>query len=258
MSLFTRTLVALAASSFVASTALAAPNNFQAGGNGPAEVKSVKLSVNGINQGCPDEIALITRVETTGPGNFKIRYRQAGGGKSDLITVKAVKTQNGKYVAKHIRPMTITKSTDTKYMVESGAKISPWVAVQKSCALVLDPGVIGVPKKVLKAQLGIKGPKTTACPAEATTTGWVFTNYAGPVQVMIARKGQGVGAPFTIEAKKAANGQYMATFSRKIEIIAPIDAEYRLLVGGGDGIVSNWVPLKAGCSVGLPGFGLGG
>jgi hypothetical protein len=111
------------------------------------------------------------------------------------------------------------------------------------------------PDKILKAQLGIKGPKTNTCPTEATTAGWVFTNFAGPVQVMIARKGQGVGAPFTIQAKKAANGQYMATFSRKVEIIGPIDAEYRLLVGGGDGVVSNWVPLKANCAIKLPGFG---
>lgn len=117
------------------------------------------------------------------------------------------------------------------------------------------------PDKVLKAQLGIKGPKTNVCPTEATTSGWVFTNYEGPVQVMIARKGQGVGAPFTIHAKKAANGQYMASFTRKVPITGPIDAEYRLLVGGGDGIASNWVPLKASCKIGVPagpGFKAGG
>jgi len=54
---------------------------------------------NGVNKGCPDEIALITCVETTGLGTFKIRYRNAGGGKPDLISVPAIKTQNGKYVA---------------------------------------------------------------------------------------------------------------------------------------------------------------
>ncbi len=113
------------------------------------------------------------------------------------------------------------------------------------------------PNKVLKVQLGIKGPTTTACPATATTTGWVFTNYAGPVQVMIARKGQSVGAPFVIQAKKAANGQYMATFSRKVTINGPINAEYRLLA---QGQVSNWVPLKASCTTGqpAPGFKAGG
>jgi hypothetical protein len=211
-----------------------------------------------MNQGCPDEVALIARVETTGPGNFQIRYRQAGGGKSDLITVTAVKTQNGKYAAKHVQPMTLTKSTNTKYMVESGAKISPWVDVVKNCQLVMVPGAVVMPKKVLKADFGIKGPATATCPNEATTQGWVFTNYEGPVQVMIARQGQGVGQPFTIQAKKAANGQYMASFTRKVPITGPIDAKYRLLVGGGDGVVSSWVPLKASCKIGLPGFGLGG
>lgn len=109
------------------------------------------------------------------------------------------------------------------------------------------------PAKVLKAQLGIKGPKTTVCPNEATVTGWVFTNYPGMVQVMIARKGQGVGAPVMIEAKPAANGQYMAVYSRKVPIHAAVDAEYRLLVGGGSGVVSNWAPLKASCAIGLGG-----
>ena len=114
------------------------------------------------------------------------------------------------------------------------------------------------PDKVLSAQLGIKGPKTNVCPNEATVMGWVFTNYAGPVQVMIARKGQGVGAPVMIEAKKAANGQYMATYSKTVPILTSVDAEYSLLVGGGSAVQSNWVRLKATCSIGLPGFELGG
>jgi hypothetical protein len=87
--------------------------------------------------------SLCTRVETTGPGTFKIRYRKAGGGKSDLIAVQAVKSQNGKYVAKHVQPMTIAKTTDTKYMVESGNKISPWVDVKKTCAIVMVPASPG-------------------------------------------------------------------------------------------------------------------
>lgn len=114
------------------------------------------------------------------------------------------------------------------------------------------------PDMVLSAQLAIKGPTTTVCPNEATVTGWVFTNYAGPLQVMIAGRGQGVGAPMTIEAKPAANGQFMATYSRKIQIIAPIDTEYRMLVGGGSGVMSNWAPLKATCGVGMTGDELGG
>lgn len=119
------------------------------------------------------------------------------------------------------------------------------------------PGGNG-PAKVLKAQLGIKGPTTTACPNEATVTGWVFTNYPGMVQVMIARKGQGIGAPVMIEARPAANGQFMAVYSKTVPIHAAVDAEYRLLVGGGQGVVSNWARLKASCSFGLPAPELGG
>jgi hypothetical protein len=143
MSLIVRTIIAIAASSFAAATALAGPAFQAGGGNGPAEVKQVKLSLNGFKGDCPSSGGLITRVETTGLGNFQIRYRKAGGGKSDLITVAAVKTQNGKYVAKHVQPMTITETTNTKYMVESGAKISPWVDVKKTCAATspVNPGL---------------------------------------------------------------------------------------------------------------------
>lgn len=197
-------------------------------------------------------MALITRVETTGPGNVQIRYRKAGGGASGLITVKATKTQNGKYAAKHVQSMTVETSTNTKYMVEAGAKISPWVPVVKTCGAAVVPGEIAQPKKVLKAQLGIKGPASKACPAQATISGWVFTNYAGPVQVMIARKAQGVGQPMTIEAKPAAGGQFVASFSKVLPIVTAIDAEYRLLVGGGSAVTSNWVPLKASCTFGGP------
>lgn len=254
MTIISRTLIALAATGMLVSGAAA--QNFKTGGNSPATVKNVKLQFHGLNKGCPDEVALVTYVETTGPGNFKIVYRQAGGGKSAPITVKATKTNNGKYAAKHVQSFTLSKTTDTKYMVESGAKISPWVAVKKTCPPTGGNDKVAQPeavKKVLKAQLGIKGPITTVCPNEAKMTGWVYTNYAGPVQVMLARKGQGVGQPMMLQAKKASNGQYMASFSRDVPITGAIDAEYRLLVGGGQGIASNWVPLKAKCLIGLGG-----
>lgn len=114
------------------------------------------------------------------------------------------------------------------------------------------------PLKVVKVQLGIKGPKTAVCPAIAETQGWVFTNREGPVQVMIIRKGMGVGAPFTIQAKKTPTGLYMASFKRTVQILGPLDAAYRLASGGK---FSNWVPLKASCALGGPAgpaFELGG
>lgn len=103
--------------------------------------------------------------------------------------------------------------------------------------------------KVLRAQLAIKSPTTNLCPNTAKMTGWVFTDFGGSVQVMIARKGQSVGTPFQVSTVPAANGQHMATFSRNIQIVNPVHAEYRILVGGGDGVVSNWAPLNANCSI---------
>jgi hypothetical protein len=69
--------------------------------------------------------------------------------------------------------------------------------------------------------------------------------------VMIAREGQSVGAPITLQTVPASNGQYVGTYTRKIAITAPIDARYRLLVGGGSGMTSNWVRLRASCSIGI-------
>ncbi|WP_421725881.1 hypothetical protein [Bauldia sp.] len=258
MSFFSGSLAAIAAIGLLTVATPSKAGELKVGGNGPIIVKQVKLALNGVNDGCPDEIALIARVETSGPGNVDIRYRKAGGGASNVITVQATKTQNGKYVAKHVQPFTVDKATNTKYMVEAGAKVSPWVPVVKSCGLAGGPDEIAQPKQVHKAQLAIKGPTTTVCPNQATISGWVFTNYAGPVQVMIARKGQGVGQPTTIEAKPAASGQFIASFSRTLPIVTAIDAEYRLLVSGGSGVVSNWVPLKASCAIGGGPDNLGG
>jgi len=121
-------------------------------------------------------------------------------------------------------------------------------AAAQNAAQDLAPGVGA--GKVLRAQLAIKSPTTTQCPTTAKMTGWVFTDFAGKVQVMIARKGQSVGTPFQVSTVPAANGQHMATFNRNIQIVNPIDAEYRILVGGGAGVVSNWAPLKASCAMG--------
>jgi len=100
---------------------------------------------------------------------------------------------------------------------------------------------------VLSAQLGIQGPPANLCPSEATATVWVYTDFLGTVTIMIARRGQAVGAPVQAQTVPAANGQYLATYSRKIQIIGPIDAEYRALIGGGAGITSDWVRLHTDC-----------
>ncbi len=237
----------------LSSAALAGPNNIQAGGNGPATIKYVKLAVSGQNKGCPDKMALISRAETTGPINVKFRYRKAGGGKSGLVTVKAKKTQNGKWLAKHVQEFTVEKTTNTKYMVEAqvGAKmkVSNWAPVKKNCLLVLNPGNIVLPNKVLSANLAIKSPKTNVCPTSAKLSAAVIQTTAKPVQIMIARVGQGVGAPIMLQPKKAANGKYVAVYNKTIPIQTSIIAQYKVLVGGGQGVTSNVAPLKATCKI---------
>ena len=115
------------------------------------------------------------------------------------------------------------------------------------------------PNEVVSAQLGIDGPSTNSCPATATLTAWVIQTDPGEVQMMFVRKGQGVGQPVMVDTVKMADGRYLATYSQEMQIHAPIDAEYRLLVGGGSGMASNWVPLRATCAFGvLQELGFGG
>ncbi|MEO1747895.1 MAG: hypothetical protein AAFR27_04635 [Pseudomonadota bacterium] len=106
--------------------------------------------------------------------------------------------------------------------------------------------------KVKSAQLGIKSPASNVCPAQATVKGWIFTTKPGTVHYMLVRKGGSVSGPFSVQSKKAASG-YMAEFSRNLTIGTAIDAEYRIAVSNSGGVVSNWAPLKANCSIGLGG-----
>ncbi|MHA1189124.1 MAG: hypothetical protein ACTSSQ_01490 [Alphaproteobacteria bacterium] len=256
--------IALATLSLSLTSAALAGNKFQGGGNGPATIKYVKLAASGKNKGCPDKMALISRAETTGPINVKFRYRQAGGGKSALITVKAKKTQNGKWVAKHVQEFTIAKTTNTKYMVEAQVgkkmKVSKWAPVKKSCMVALVPGIINLPNKVLSANLAIKGPITNVCPTSAKLSAAVVQTTNKPVQIMIARIGQGVGAPIMLQPKKAANGKWVAVYKKTIPVNQAINARYKVLVGGGQGVTSNNAPLKASCKIagGPGGLLLGG
>ena len=108
------------------------------------------------------------------------------------------------------------------------------------------------PMSITSAQLAIKSPASNACPASAKLTGWIFASKPGPVSYMIVRKGGAVTGPFKAEAVKAASGA-MATISRSFEVTSAIDAEYRILVVGSGGVVSNWAPLKASCKIPLGG-----
>ncbi|MCY6382471.1 hypothetical protein [Hoeflea prorocentri] len=118
-------------------------------------------------------------------------------------------------------------------------------------ALDLQQG--GQPKlKVTKLQMGIKSPATNTCPADAKLTAWVFTNKAGSVPIYIARNGGNVAGPYMVETKATGNGKFMGTYSRTLSIHQPIDAQYRASAPN-FGQLSNWVPLKASCKIGLGG-----
>ena len=106
--------------------------------------------------------------------------------------------------------------------------------------------------KVTKLQMGIKSPATNVCPADAKLTAWVFTNKAGSVPIFIARNGGGVAGPYMVETKATGNGTFMGTYSRTLSIHHPIDTRYRASAPN-FGELSNWVPLKASCKIGLGG-----
>ena len=101
--------------------------------------------------------------------------------------------------------------------------------------------------KVKSVQIGITAPTGDSCPTESRLGVWIRTNKEGPVTFMIARKGQSVGAPKTINAVKGSNGVYMATYMQDLTIVSSIDAQYRALIADGTGTVSNWAPLQFAC-----------
>lgn len=101
--------------------------------------------------------------------------------------------------------------------------------------------------KVKSVQIGITAPAGDDCPSSAKMGIWIHTNKEGPVTFMVVRKGQGVGAPKTINAVKGAGGTFLATYMQDLTIVSSIDAEYRALVADGNGTVSNWAPLSFTC-----------
>jgi hypothetical protein len=101
--------------------------------------------------------------------------------------------------------------------------------------------------KIYKAQLGITGGDNGNCPVHKTMKGWVYMSHQATVEVMVFRKGKTIPAPVPITSVKAPNGQYVATFTQQMVFFSPDHSEYRMLVGGGSGVASNWVPLTITC-----------
>ncbi len=104
--------------------------------------------------------------------------------------------------------------------------------------------------------MGIKSPKTTACPATASLKVWVFSNKAGQVPVYIAKAGgTAVSGPHLVKTKKTGNGTYMGVYSKPLKIHQAIYAKYRASAPKYKKL-SNWVPLKASCKIKLGGNGM--
>lgn len=113
----------------------------------------------------------------------------------------------------------------------------------------------GAKLKVTKIQMGIKSPKTNACPANASMKIWVFSNKAGKVPVYIAKAGgTSVAGPYMVNTKATGNGTFMGTYSKTLKIHQPINAKYRASAPNFKKL-SNWVPLKATCKIKLGGNG---
>jgi hypothetical protein len=116
-----------------------------------------------------------------------------------------------------------------------------------SAASALDIQAGGQPKlKATKIQLGIISPEDNTCPGDAKMTIWVFSNKPGTIPVLVVRKNGTVSGPHMVETKKGANNKSMGVWSQDLNIITPIEAEYRVVTPNSS-VASNWVPLYAEC-----------
>jgi hypothetical protein len=87
--------------------------------------------------------------------------------------------------------------------------------------------------KPTSAQLGIISPANNVCPGPAKLTAWIQTNKPGTLQI-------------DVTTSKGANGVIMGSYSKPMNIVAPINAEYRVVIPG-TSVTSNWAPLVAQC-----------
>lgn len=133
------------------------------------------------------------------------------------------------------------------HLLKSCAAALTLVALVAGSAQAFDLQAGGEPKlKPTKAQLGIISPPGNACPGNATLTAWVQTNKPGTVDILLVRKGGNVTGPFAVTTVKGASGVVMGSYSKQLNIVTPIDAEYRVVIPGSN-VASNWAPLIADC-----------
>ena len=107
--------------------------------------------------------------------------------------------------------------------------------------------------EAIGAVLTIRANATSACPAKAKMSGLITTSAPGKVNYRIVGADGSVTGPFETEAAPSAKGG-MASFATSLDILKPTDTQYRVLVSDGDGdISSQWVTLKASCTITLAG-----
>ena len=135
--------------------------------------------------------------------------------------------------------------------IASTAAILMTAVVLSAGSAAAAPGDLapGTGFKIHKAQLAIKNRDgiPPGCPARKTMMGWVYMSHKATVQIMIVKQGDNPRNPVSITSVKAPNGQYVATYTEQMHIDTVVNAKYRMLVGGGQGIVSNWAPLIVNC-----------
>ncbi len=102
----------------------------------PMKVTKVQLGIKISNgNSCKKTATFTAWVFGNKEGWAKVRYRQAGGGKSAWYLVKLKKGAKGVYLGSHTETKTYTKPASTKFMAEvkGHPKISNWVSVNIKC-----------------------------------------------------------------------------------------------------------------------------
>lgn len=133
------------------------------------------------------------------------------------------------------------------HFVKSCAIALTLTALAGGAAHAFDLQAGGAPKlKPTAAQLGIISPAGNACPGNAKLTAWISTNTPGTLDILIVRKGGNVAGPYAVTTIAGAGGVAMGSYSKVLNIVAPIDAEYRVVIPGST-VASNWAPLVAQC-----------
>jgi len=133
MSIVTRILLALFASSFVATAAVAGIDDLQVGGNGPDKVLKVQFGIKAPTGVCPTTGERMGWVFTNYEGSVRVMIARKFGGVSAPFYIQAKKGQNGLYMASFKHAFQILGPIDAEYrLLAQGGAVSNWVRL-KAC-----------------------------------------------------------------------------------------------------------------------------